>query len=151
MQLPQGLPTKSSVSCWLVATFPHPHPSHLQFTKPSPDALNPSFIAHSSVVLQKSQSLRNFSEKVKKDTAEYPGSEHSVCGASLHLTRAGEPPCCHAHMALSSQAIRTETHSTAHSQELQRQGQWVILADVGLSVPVLSDYSLGWQQGYPQA
>lgn len=54
-------PQNPQVAHWLVPTVSQcPHLSHPQFTKPNPDALNPSFIAHSSLVLHKSQRLRNF-------------------------------------------------------------------------------------------
>lgn len=117
-------------------------------TKPSPDALNPSFIAHSSVVLQKSQSLRNFLRRLKRH-CRVPWEEHSVCaGASLRfLTQGWRTSLAAMPWPLSSQAIRTGD-PLAHSQELERVSR--SSRRVGLSVPVLSDYSLGWQQGIPR-
>lgn len=64
--LPAGPPQNPQAALGLFPLFPDPHFSHSQFTKPSPDTLNPSFIVHSSLVLHKSQRLRNFLRSLKR-------------------------------------------------------------------------------------
>lgn len=93
LPLPQGAFPQNPPAAWLVLTvLLYPSRSHPQSTKPSPEALNPSFIAHSSLVLHKSE-IEKFSEKVKKTPQSLLGAAKACGVPHSHPARAGKSPC----------------------------------------------------------
>lgn len=93
LPLPQGAFPPNPPAAWLVLTvLLYPSGSHPQSTKPSPEALNPSFIAHSSLVLHKSE-IEKFSEKVKKTPQSLLGAAKACGVPHSHPARAGKSPC----------------------------------------------------------
>lgn len=109
---------------WLVLTvLPYPSRSHPQATKPSPEALNPSFIAHSSLVLHKSE-IEKVSEKVKKTLQSLLGvAKARVLVPHSHpAPGAGEPPCLFSQeptLLPGQQGLRTQ-NKPAHNQEVEK-------------------------------
>ena len=162
LHLPWGASHKILRQPWPVPTvFLYPYCSHPQPTKPSPDALNPSFIAHSSLVLHKSQRLRNFLRRLKRHCKVPLVWPRHMCSCLTHTwPRAGRalapvlwPFCSQDPTLLPGQGPRTE-NKPAHNQEVERGLSATLTQQpsrhLGLLAPAPSDYSPEWEKDIPE-